>query len=151
MRVYVLCWARWPAHGTVCARCNTRGRQDRGTIKRKTSPVCTYNTSFCKTYCSLTTLGSLVQPTFANNGFKVSSSRCSLLIFSGTCQPLTSRPSVEGLGTGVPMYFMRRRWRRVFLGPLVPPCSRLLSKSGKGWTPALAWALVTAGKDCSVP
>ncbi len=138
MPEYVFCWPRWPAHGTVCARCRTRGRQQDGTIKRIASLVRTYNTPFTTTYSSLHRFDGLSPSALTNKGFRVSSSLWSCAIFPGTFQPLTSRPFTEASEAGVPRYFSSRRWRRGFLGPLVPPCSRLLSKSGSGCRPGLS-------------
>lgn len=131
----------------MCAKCKTTWRQQVGTIKRVTSFACKYNTPFVTTYLFLHRLNTLSHSAFSNSGFKDSSPLCSFEIFSGILQPLASRPSTDVSQAGVPRYFSSRHCRRDFLGPLVPPCNRLLSKSGNGCRPALACARVTVGHD----
>lgn len=149
MHVYVFCWTIWPGHGTVCASCKTREWHDRGTTKRVTSPVYTYDTSFTTTYCSSHTLDSLLYSTLANKGINVYSSLCNLPISSGICHPLTSRHSVDGLGTGTSKNLAKCCCQHDFLGPLVPPCNRLSSKSGSGCRTYWLGPWVTTGNNVS--
>ncbi len=57
------------------------------------------------------------------------------------------RSSTNVSEAGVPRCFSSSHCRCYFLGPLVPPCNKLLSKSGNDCRPDLTCARVTVGHD----
>ncbi len=132
---------------TVCAKCKTTWWQQVWTIKRVISFACKYSTPFVRTYLSWHRLDTWSCSAFSKSGFKDSSSLCSFEIFSGILQPLASRSSTNVSEAGVPRCFSSSHCRCYFLGPLVPPCNKLLSKSGNDCRPDLTCARVTVGHD----
>lgn len=109
MCAYVLCWARCPAQNL------------RLWVQPTLLHFVLHNILF------ITHIRPLLQSALANKGFKVAFFRCSSPVIYGTCQPLTSRPSMEGLRTGVPMYFIKRCCWCILLGPLVPHATDILA------------------------
>ncbi len=119
----------------------TSGWQGVGTKRRLWSLSIRYSISFSTVNLSLPTHLSFC-PDFANKGVNESSCLCNTAMLFGT-----SQVELYVFGSVGHSCFSKRHWRRVFLGPLVPPSHRLLSKCGSGSIPGFAWARVMKGHE----